>query len=1495
MLLIIAMIFSMTGNVFADEIKDNPGVSENTPVMPGAGAGAENPADTGTGSEDTAPEEAKTPSGDETVPEAPAEPEPGTDENVSDNGTEEPVSGDEIFPAEEEGTDLLEEAAGDAVTVSDDASIRAAVAAATTDPKTIVLTGDISLNGVLEIDSGKNITIDLKGHRISGKGTLLDGLKTKISTGASTAMTQVFKNKFLISVKGLDTKLNLTDSSGSNGSIINDTTDSDSVIVVWEKASLTAEKVTLKAYENKVAAQNALTAGGKAVMVVGGLGVGAASENSTATLNQGFKVEDGYLGLYAIGNGATIVANEGVEVRGRNTAIQNFGQKWTFGTNITVNGGTFTGLNDDSDAVYHAGDGTLRINGGTFRGAAGVEISNGKAFINGGDISSTAEFRNGLDKTYLYSGSTVVGCAVCYSPYTDSNLDSCLDITGGNISGAMGLFLNYRGGDANYYKTHIKVNIAGGSYTSVGKAGDAFSVSDNVPLGANMSTILKFTGGTFNTQPDKKYISTGYYAKKINDSRFDVVPVNSAYLYPKLATKHVLVGQTLGEVVKTVLRDAYGTEYEGTVVNGAAYISTNEAGTAPNTDLGESVSFNKPGTWYVASKKGAGALSVSCNGEDVTHEYSILNQTGSPLSVNQILKFTVEDVSGDRIVIEQIKPVYYSMPVSSVHDYFNIYYIHNGEKLLLTKDQKVDIKWGESEGSINSPAYVYDDKNAETRIWLKAAYLGTSQTASFMIERRPVYIVGSKEVTSLVGDELAERYYGTIKVYGTDEDGKMDEKEEVSVNDVRMEEWFDSTSSVIDLTGITNARKGDYRAVLKDCGRLNEKMSVNYELMEKAWITYSVRASLILDFMDPARETELTSTKIRRADDRTPLLIYSFSNKQSTLSASWCVKTVSYDRIEQCWNEEMVGVEELGVTTTPIANNMGTRFEFGNEFLNGISENGARYTFYEIFKEDMTYKDKGNLSLTVKAVAPVVYNGNKFVAKDDAAYYSRGIPKSGYSPILDISVWDGSNKLIIGTDYTLSYKNNKNAGNKDSDKVPMVVVTGKGIYSEMKINVPITILAADLSRAANVSMTTQYVKYNGKALSPKLKVFYRSGANAGKEIPASAYDITILDSEKKDVTAKKFKKNSGFERYTAVITANGSNPNITGSISQVVKEIDDAGNETKDDIFFYGIPKSAAKLTVGGTLAKVTYPLPESAEGIESFIDKDKFYAKNSDRKFFYEDVENGSVSIDLVDSMDECVAGVYDPKDKDTLNSGVYYLKVQLATEELKFKYYTFEPTYKKVTYAGTKLNTNDVKLKKKSFDFSSEDESTPLTVKVSNRLVNKGMEGVRLYVYQNGKILELTEVAENAYVIPGEELENNKAGRYRIRVEGTGSYYGGYDLTYTIGVQAYNKDTTPIAAFVNTATDSPDDETERAVPYRPDGKYPDEYVKVVWTKSNNEKVVLKPRTVSGGNVITGDYYVIWGTFKQVGPKKGTVTIVGTGTYFTGKIKKKFDVTQAE
>ncbi|MCR5650004.1 MAG: hypothetical protein K6F86_02345 [Lachnospiraceae bacterium] len=1500
-LLIIAMVMSMTCSVYADEVKD-------TPVMPGAGAGIEMPAVSEPSTEapdETRPEDETTPSGDETAPVIPEEKQP--ESSASDNEPGESVSEDETLPVEEEGETAPEEAAGAEVTVSSAAALMSAVAAAPASAAAkITLTGDITLTGTaVDIDGGKNIMIDLNGHGIGGTGEAITALNTAINMGGSKNM----ENEFLISAHGEGTKLTLTDSSETPGSIVNNTEASDSVVAVWDKAELTAEKISIAAYIDCDEHKSALEACGKAIMVVGNVAAVPSGKkfdvkepyNSKAVIRSGLKITDGYMGMYAIGNGAeVIVEDDTVNITTRSTCFQNYGEPWSFGTKFTINGGTFKALDNEGTAIYHAGFGNLTINGGNFTGSTGIEVSNGITVIENAVVSCISDntFIDNLNLSYIANGSTTVGCGIGYSPYTQHTSyeteHSSLTIKGGTFSGLFGLYVNHRSTDPALQRTHMKVDISGGKFTSVpnNKNGQAMAVSAAYDTGVIKDNV-NITGGSFNTKPDMNCIKDGYYAEK-NGTYYEIHEQEDAYIRPALALGMVLKGQSLKQAgLTTALFDKNGNEITDAVVTGTAYVSTNDAG-QNEKPVDVNLSCNDAGTYYIAAKTDTG-FNISVNGVDKTGRYRILN--ASVVSITQLLRYTVEEIKEkDSLSLVQKKDVFYSDKIDNVYDYFTLYFIHGSTKKELTKSSGALFYWN----GANTPSDSFDcsKMSAGTEISVSVDCLEKNASTDFAILRMPVYVTASKAVSSLVGDELTERYYGLISVYRADESGKMSKVTVVSGENVPIQDWFDSSSSVIDLTGISNARKySGYKAQLKDLGKLksdpNDDKESNYELMEKPWVTYNVEPSLILEFRDPSMEKEIAPTKIRRAEDTTPLTIYSFSNKQSTKGAVWCVKQVVYDQLEQCYKEEMMNAADIGIYSEPTRDEKGTKFTFDRQtFVEKIKKDGAKYTLFEIFTEEVSASDN-NASLTVKALMPVVYNGNKYVAKDDTRYYSKGLPKSGYSPTLDIRVEDGGNRLSFGTDYTLTYKNNKNAGNMDSENRPTVIVTGKGIYSEMKIKVYFVILPADLAYAADVAVTTQYIKYNGKVLKPKVKASYLSGVNAGKTIPSSAYDISIYDEDGKDVTAKKFKTTDSFSRYTVVLTSNGSNPNISGRTQDPFKY---EGEGESEGIFFYGIPKTSKKMTVGGTYKKVVYPMSEEEAGIAAFLDPDKFYAKTSEKKYTYQDVDKdgsgGSISVDLVDGKDECTAKVYAKSEltPEALNSGIYYLKVQFSDESLKMKYYVFEPAYVKVTYGGTKLKCDDITLKKKSFNFSSGDEYTDLTLKLSNRIENKGTEGIRLYIYQNETTIDdLSTLAEEGYRIDGSALSNNRAGRYRIRVEGTGKYYGRYDLTYTIGVQEYNKDKTPVEVFVNE-----EDGIEQPVPYRPDGQYDDSMIKVVWTRADKEtKEVLKPKDVSGNEA--GDYYVVWGTFKQVGPKKGTVTIVGTGTRFTGKIKRKFDVAQAE
>ena len=81
-----------------------------------------------------------------------------------------------------------------------------------------------------------------------------------------------------------------------------------------------------------------------------------------------------------------------------------------------------------------------------------------------------------------------------------------------------------------------------------------------------------------------------------------------------------------------------------------------------------------------------------------------------------------------------------------------------------------------------------------------------------------------------------------------------------------------------------------------------------------------------------------------------------------------------------------------------------------------------------------------------------------------------------------VEVYHYATKLTEGTDYKVSYKNNKNAGDKDSAKAPTVTVSGKGNYTG-KETATFTISPKNIAdaevEADNVSLAT-----NGKVQKP---------------------------------------------------------------------------------------------------------------------------------------------------------------------------------------------------------------------------------------------------------------------------------------------------------------------------------------------------------------------------------------------------------------------------
>jgi len=119
-------------------------------------------------------------------------------------------------------------------------------------------------------------------------------------------------------------------------------------------------------------------------------------------------------------------------------------------------------------------------------------------------------------------------------------------------------------------------------------------------------------------------------------------------------------------------------------------------------------------------------------------------------------------------------------------------------------------------------------------------------------------------------------------------------------------------------------------------------------------------------------------------------------------------------------------------------------------------------------------------------------------------------------------LYDGNKLLVEKTDYTVAYKNNKNAGKADENNLkvsPHIIITMKGNYTG-KITVPFTINPVELNGEDFIASIPAQAE-TGKALTPKPTVTWNKTGKAiklntdyvmtvdGDTSKAGEYDVTL--------------------------------------------------------------------------------------------------------------------------------------------------------------------------------------------------------------------------------------------------------------------------------------------------------------------------------------------------------------------------------------------------
>ena len=417
-----------------------------------------------------------------------------------------------------------------------------------------------------------------------------------------------------------------------------------------------------------------------------------------------------------------------------------------------------------------------------------------------------------------------------------------------------------------------------------------------------------------------------------------------------------------------------------------------------------------------------------------------------------------------------------------------------------------------------------------------------------------------------------------------------------------------------------------------------------------------------------------------------------------------------------------------------------------------------------------------------------------------------------------IIVKNGKKQLTANTDYTVSYKNNINAGTAS------VTITGKGKYSGT-ITKSFSIKPANFTKAS-VTLSASSFTWNGTKKKPGVTVkFGRRQLTSGRDYTVSYKNNVSVGTASVTITAKG--------NYTGSISKNYS---ITAvdftktSVSLSVSSFTYDGAEKKPKI----IVKNGKKQLTANTDYTVSYKNNINAGTASVTITGKGSYSGSQKKNFTITPADLTKTTISLSAS-----SFIYDGAEKKpaiTIKAG----KTQLTPNKdytISYKNNTNVGTAsvtvtgkgnytgsisKSFTIAATNLSTADVKLSAASFTYNGKAITPSVTVTCNGKVLTNGTDYSVAYT------------------------NNINAGTSRVTITGIGAYSGVKTVTFRI--QRAKATLTPTAAALTLTQSSRKTAVIRSK--KTDGK--------ISLKSSNSKIVK----ISGTSII------------PLSPGQATVTI---------------------
>lgn len=473
-------------------------------------------------------------------------------------------------------------------------------------------------------------------------------------------------------------------------------------------------------------------------------------------------------------------------------------------------------------------------------------------------------------------------------------------------------------------------------------------------------------------------------------------------------------------------------------------------------------------------------------------------------------------------------------------------------------------------------------------------------------------------------------------------------------------------------------------------------------------------------------------------------------------------------------------MEGKGKMTKVYASGAPIPFDNGSEQkVNLVESDGTGWHFYlpaNIQSDEVTFyagyeafdpEDKGTKKVIIEPITAVEYTGKYLVTTTST--------KTGSHVIgLVVRAEDGT-LLKEGVDYTVSYKNNKNAADPSSKKAPTLIITGKNTYKGAKYDVKFTILPASFG---NQGLTLDKgfapltsIRKKGLTISPTV---YISG---GTKVPTNFYKLRyFIDGEEKTTEdlADLYTSDQVYEVSVyaeAIEPKSGTSNYVTGSRTNAVT--------------VYAYPKQTGKLTVNLKNTNMNYTG-------QTYTAEDFVYELNI-RK-----LKAGRTPI-KIDDIKSPIA-YYDKaltkpvENNEFSKAGTYYIAVEVK-DNRKAELNSFAPAYVAVTIDGKSLSTKAVKLASNKLTAARgnarDPEPVPVDLVISEDINDANQLRLECTTRTGETETKLINIRNLEYkdkkaVYTLKDLDNGAPGSYSITVSPAGGpYKGSRKLSYKVEME--------------------------------------------------------------------------------------------------------------